>query len=119
MARSARARRSLCAVAAVALALGLSLAPPASADPLDDAKAAGYVGEQLNGMLGLVKKDAPSDVADLVASVNAKRLAHYESIAKKNSIAVAAVAARAGKKAIELTAPGHYIQNEEGAWVKK
>ena len=120
MASPARERRNLRAVAlAVAAALALLIAPAAHADTLDDAKAAGYVGERIDGMLGLVKSDAPADIKALVESVNAKRKQSYASIAKKNGTTVEAVAALAGKKAIAKTAPGNFIQDASGRWVKK
>ena len=120
MASPARERRNLRAFAlAVAAALTLLVAPAALADTLDGAKAAGYVGERTDGMLGLVKADAPADVKALVQSVNAKRRESYASIAKKNGTTLEAVAALAGKKAIAKTRPGNYVQNAGGKWVKK
>jgi uncharacterized protein YdbL (DUF1318 family) len=115
--RERRSRRAAALAAAVALVL--LIAPAAQAADLDSAKAAGQIGEQRDGLLGLVKADAPADVKALVASVNAKRKEAYAKIAKKNGTTPAAVAALAGEKAIAKTAPGHYIQNASGAWVKK
>jgi uncharacterized protein YdbL (DUF1318 family) len=86
---------------------------------LDDAKAAGYIGEQRNGMLGLVQSNAPAAVKALVESVNAKRKDAYASIAAKNGTSVEAVASLAGAKAIEKTLPGNYVQNSSGGWDKK
>jgi len=100
------------------LALAFAIAPAAIADPLDDAKASGYVGEKRNGMLGLVDSNAPASVQSLVNSVNAKRKEAYEAIAKKNGTSLAAVAALAGEKAIEKTAKGHYVEGPNG-WQKK
>jgi uncharacterized protein YdbL (DUF1318 family) len=120
MASPARERRNLRAAAlAVAAALALLIAPAAHADSLDDAKAAGYVGERTDGMLGLVKNDAPADVKALIASVNAKRRESYASIAKKNGTTLEAVASLAGKKAIARTKPGNFVQDASGNWVKK
>jgi uncharacterized protein YdbL (DUF1318 family) len=120
MTRFARERRNLRAVAlAAAAALALLIGSPAHADSLDDAKSAGYVGERIDGLLGLVKPDAPAAVKDLVKSVNAKRMQSYASIAKKNGTTLQAVAALAGKKAIEKTAPGNFIQDSRGNWVRK
>ena len=120
MARPARERRNPRAVAlAVAAALALLVAPAAYGDTLDDAKAAGYVGERIDGMLGLARSDAPADVKALVQSVNTKRREGYASIAKKNGTAPEAVAALAGKKLIAETRPGNYVQNAGGQWVKK
>ena len=120
MTRSARERRDLRAVAlAFAAALALLIAPAAHAISLDDAKAAGYVGERTDGMLGLVKSDAPATVKELVGSVNARRKQSYASIAKKNGTTFEAVASLAGKKAIAKTKPGNFIQDASGKWVKK
>ncbi len=118
MERPARERRNLRALA-LAAALALLVAPAAAADALDAAKAAGYVGEQIDGMLGLVKQDAPTDVQALVQSVNAKRREGYASIAEKNGIALEAVAAQAGERWIAKTRPGNFIQDDSGKWVKK
>lgn len=84
---------------------------------LQEAKQAGFVGEQTNGYLGVVK--VSDEVNALVNSVNSKRQAKYQELATKHNITVDAVAARAGKKAMSLTKPGQYIQSPSGGWVKK
>jgi uncharacterized protein YdbL (DUF1318 family) len=120
MASPARERRNhLAAALAIAAAFALLIAPAAHADALDAAKSAGFVGERRDGLLGLVKSDAPADVKALVQSVNAKRKDKYAAIAKKNGTTVAAVAALAGEKAIAKTNPGNYVQNAAGEWVTK
>ena len=107
-------------IAPLSLAAVLLLAGPplAQAGALDDAKAAGYVGESEGGMLGLVRADAPEDVKALVRDINAKRLASYEAIAKRNGAPVEGVAAQAGAKLIQRTPAGHYVMRG-GKWVKK
>ena len=120
MARPTRTARIVRASAlALAAAIALGSATAAHADPLNDAKAAGYIGEQLNGFLGLVKSDAPADVVALVKSVNGKRKDGYAAIAKRNGTSVSAVAKLAGEKAIAKTSPGNYVQNAAGGWGKK
>ncbi|MCL1058006.1 YdbL family protein [Shewanella gelidimarina] len=84
---------------------------------LQDAKAQGFVGEQTNGYLGLVKET--SDAKTLVSSINAKRKSHYQKIAKKNNISLNDVAKLAAEKAIKATKKGQYIQNTRGKWIKK
>jgi hypothetical protein len=88
------------------------------ADQLDDAKAQGLVGEKANGYLGLVVSDAPAAVKQLVDSINSKRKQKYQEVANARNIALSQVEAIAGKKAIEKTLPGHYIE-VNGRWVKK
>jgi len=54
------------------LLLGLCLtALPLAAADLAQLKSAGLVGEQMNGLLGLVKADAAAEVKALVNSINA------------------------------------------------
>jgi len=112
-------RPARAAALALAAVLALLLAAGAHADALDDAKRSGYVGERNDGLLGLVRKDAPADVVKLVDSVNAKRRAGYAEIARKNGTTVDAVAALAARKAIEKTLPGNYVQNAAGEWIRK
>ncbi|MBI3144430.1 MAG: YdbL family protein [Pseudogulbenkiania sp.] len=84
---------------------------------LDSAKSQGLVGEQPNGYLGVVK--ASPDAVELVADINAKRRSAYEAIAKKNGATLDQVAALAGQKAIEKSAPGTYVKAPDGQWIKK
>jgi uncharacterized protein YdbL (DUF1318 family) len=111
--------RTRTALFAAAAALLLALAPSARAASLDDAKAAGQVGERPDGYVGLVDSNAPADVKQLVESVNAKRKAEYSRIAQKNGTPVDAVAAIAGQKLIERTPPGQYVMGVDVRWVKK
>ena len=87
----------------IAAALLLLNSPLAYADPLDDAKDAGQVGEQANGYIGLVSASAPAAVAELVKDINTKRRAEYNRIAEKNNLTIAQVEALAGRK--RLNAP--------------
>jgi len=84
---------------------------------LGDAKQQGLVGEMQNGYLGVVVNNAEAKA--LVDSVNAKRKSIYINLARKNKITMQQVTALAGKKALEKTQSGHYIQNSSGQWVKK
>lgn len=103
---------------ALAAALALTAASAAHAGPLEDAKNAGYVGEKVDGTLGIVRADAPQDVQALVEEINEKRLASYREIAAKNGIPLEAVAHEAGKKLISRTESGHWVQ-ANGVWIKK
>ena len=84
---------------------------------LQSAKAAGQVGEQPSGYLGVVN-NGPG-VGALVQSINQQRRAAYQDIAQKNGTSLTAVEQLAGKKAIEKTPPGQYIMAPSGQWLRK
>lgn len=104
--------------AAVAL-LSIALLPAAHAQvtSLNDAKAQGLVGEQLDGYLGVVS-DAPG-VQRLVDDINLQRRQLYRDIARKNGAPLNAVEKLAGQKAIERAASGEIVQSPSGGWVRK
>jgi len=95
---------------------GLGIGNAGAAD-LQSAKAAGYVGEQPNGYLGIVP-GAPGDVPALVNSINSQRRAAYQNIAQSNGTSLSAVEQLAGQKAIAKTPAGQYVLSG-GAWVRK
>jgi uncharacterized protein YdbL (DUF1318 family) len=105
-------------VAALFLALGLS-AGPARAASLDEAEAAGLVGEKIDGFVGVVDANAPADVRAMVDRINAERLAKYADIARKQGTPTDAVAKIAGQKLIERTPKGQYVLGADGQWRKK
>ncbi len=112
-----RARRSkgliLLAIAAAAL-----LAWPASADELDDAKRAGWVGEQVDGYLGLVP-GAPASAGALVNRINQGRASHYAQIAQERGTTPAAVAALAGQKLVARAGAGEWVRDAGGNWSQR
>ena len=97
----------------------LIAAPTAFAASLDEAKAAGLVGEAPDGYVHLVDKGAPADVKTLVKEVNDQRRLKYEEIAKQRGASVEDVAALAGAKLVERTPPGQYVLDTSAAWRKK
>lgn len=108
-------RRGFLAAAAAAGA-GLS-ATPALALTLDEAKAAGLIGEMPNGYVGSVS--GGGDVQALVDSVNTQRRARYQQVAAGNGVPLAAVEQQAGAQLIARTPPGQFIMTAEGRWVRK
>jgi uncharacterized protein YdbL (DUF1318 family) len=95
--------------------MGLCLiALPISAADLSQAKSAGYVGEQMNGFLGLVNPDAPADVKALVQSINAQRLAEYQRIASKNGVPASEVGKLTAQKVIGQTPAGQFYESASG-----
>lgn len=84
---------------------------------LPDAKEQGLIGEQTNGLLGII--ESSTEVEVLVQTINEGRLAKYAQIAKKNGLTVDQVSVLVGEKAIKKTPAGQYIQNGSGQWVVK
>lgn len=102
----------------IAIAL-LMFSLGAIAMDLQQAKSAGWVGEQIDGYVGLVRSEAPPEVRQLVRSVNDQRRQHYRRIASQQGTEVRNVELLAAEKAIEKTPPGQYVQSASGSWVRK
>ncbi len=100
------------------LALAVAAAPGlAWAGALDDARAAGQLGERYDGYLGMVKDGVPDSVKDLAKSINTKRKAHYAKIAAKDGTPVSTVAAIAGTKLVKNAPSGQYVmQAADSGW---
>ncbi len=92
----------------------LGLPALAGANALDDAKAAGYLGERWDGYLGLVDRNAPQSVRALMERVNAQRREQYRDIAARNGVDLADVEKLAGAKAIARAAPGTMVDTGNG-----
>ena len=86
---------------------------------IHDAKAQGLVGEANTGFVAAVQSPASAEVRALIADVNGKRRAKFESAAQKTGTTVAQIANRFYELAVQKTAPGHYFQDSSGRWKKK
>ena len=99
---------------AVALA-GLSAAAMAQRDPAyAAARAAGQVGEQPDGYLGVVSGGA--DVRALVSNINIQRKAAYTQKAQASGATVEQMAFTSGCNLIQQTAPGEKYRAPDGSW---
>ena len=109
------------AVVVGTLVAGAALADPASAKAaVDAAKAAGVVGEQIDGYLGFVKPSGDAAVKAAVAEINAGRAQLYRQAAAKNGVTPEAAGAAAYKTVVQSKlAPGEYFQAPDGRWVQK
>lgn len=102
---------------AALLALGVIAAPAAAQrDPAyASARAAGQIGEQADGYLGIVV--APTtDLRKLVDDINIKRRALYSTKAQQNSVTLEAYALTSGCQAILRTTPGEMYRTPDGKW---
>lgn len=99
--------------------LAMAFAAPAMADALDDARAAGLVGERPDGLIAPISASAPTDIKSLVQSVNAKRLEKYQQISAQKGVPVEQVGAITAEKIIGNLKPGWYYMDSSGNWVQK
>ena len=101
------------------MALAMVFAAPAMADALNDARAAGLVGERPDGLVSPVDPSAPANIQSLVQSVNAQRIEKYQQISSQKGVPVEQVGAISGEKIISKLKPGLYYMNASGQWVQK
>lgn len=97
-------------------ALALTVPAQAQRDPAyAAARAAGKVGEKVDGYLGIV--GAPTqELQRLVDDINIKRRAVYAQKAQENNATLEQYALTAGCQAIARTAPGEKYQAPDGSW---
>ena len=103
------------ALATLVLSASIALA----ALTVDAAKQQGMIGEQPDGLLGLVISSPDEEAQTLVKSTNDERILRYQAIAAKNGSDIEDVKALAGQKLISGTSPGQYFMNAAGVWQKK
>lgn len=104
----------------VALAVVFYLAGNAEtafAITLDEARTQGLVGERPDGLIGAVASNAGTDVAALIAEVNAARLDSYRRLSVKDGAPMEAVQAIAGEKLTSKAKEnGWYVMSTDGRW---
>ncbi len=111
--------RATAAIALAILLLSTLAAGRAAADRLDEAKDAGYLGEQIDGYLGLVRADAPDWARAVMEEINRKRRERFAEIAARTGATAEQVAAIAGQKAVAREPAGRFVRDASGAWKKK
>jgi len=104
-------------ILAATLAIAAISAPAvAQRDPAyAAARAAGQVGEKIDGYLGIVSGATPALQA-IVNDINIKRRAVYSDKAKANNATLDEYALTAGCQAILATRPGEKYQAPDGSW---
>jgi uncharacterized protein YdbL (DUF1318 family) len=107
------------AVAVLVLCLMLPAAI-AHADALDDARAAGLLGERPDGYVDVVTASPTPDIVNLKEQINAQRRKIYQQLAGEKGVPVEEVGALAAEKTIaQKLKPGMYYMNSSGQWVQK
>ena len=84
---------------------------------LDELKAKGVIGENSRGMMELRGGDV--DAGDAVAAENRDRGIVYAEIARKTRTSVEQVARVRARQISAASAPGVWLQKEDGTWYKK
>lgn len=112
---SSLTRRSFVAAAAV---LALATAVPAvAADPLDEARNAGTVGERFDGY-AVPRDGASAETLQLVQEINAKRKAFYQQKAGEQGVSVNAVQEIYAKTIYDKAPSGWWFLTQSG-WSRK
>lgn len=110
-------RRSLALLLALCLSLpAMALDLPGAMRTLHEAKAAGRLGEQADGYLGVVGRDAQA--AEIARLINQARRNEYQKLAEQNRLLLSEVEAMAGRKAIDKSPAGHFVRID-GRWQRK
>ena len=106
--------RMLLAAGAAALALG-GLAATAVAQDYASAKAAGQIGEKMDGYVAVVGSGSPA-LRKIVDDINIKRKAVYAGKAQEQHATVEEYAFTSGCLLIAKTKPGEKYQAPDGSW---
>lgn len=116
--RKLRRREAVCTGMAALLGGWLIAhgARAASAESLAAAKRAGFLGERIDGYLGVVSVETPADIRAMADEINARRRDEYALIAEREGVSVEAVAQLAGQKLIERASPGEWVLGADGDW---
>jgi uncharacterized protein YdbL (DUF1318 family) len=105
----------------IAAGLALCAGPALAQDSVvEQARAAGLVGEQADGYLGLVSGSASADLKSRVDQINIKRRALYTESASQRGVTVDSMAAATACELLQSrVGPGQYYRDENGAWTKR
>ena len=115
-----RTLSTLGVVAALAFVSTGALAQTAAEKAVvDQAKAAGVIGEQGDGFLGLVSGAAAANVKAAMADINAGRAQAYKDIAAKSGVAESAAGEATARHLIDRLPAGEYYRPVGGAWTRK
>jgi uncharacterized protein YdbL (DUF1318 family) len=106
---------------AAAAFLFLALAASAAqADSLDEARAAGLLGERPDGYVDIVTPNPTPEIKNLKDQINAQRRKIYQQLAGEKGVPVEEVGALAAEKTIaQKLKPGMFYMNSSGQWVQK
>lgn len=108
----------LTAIVAPAQDLGAVRARMAQRLPQIDAlKAAGAIGEDNKGYVAV--REAKDNASQVVSAENADRRVVYDSIAKQTGSSAEVVGRQRAQRIAAQSAPGVWLQREDGNWYRK
>ena len=112
---------AVCAAVAGLTAAGAAFGQTAEAKAkVDAAKVAGSVGEQSDGLLGLVTGDADAATKQAMTEINNGRLAVYRDAATRNGVSVEAAGAATFETVIKgKLKAGEFYKPAGSGWVRK
>jgi uncharacterized protein len=84
---------------------------------VDELKAKGAVGENNRGLLEV--READPEAVGIVSGENSDREAVYAALAKQSGTSADQVGRARAKHLATNSAPGVWVQKEDGSWVKK
>ena len=114
--KNSLAGKALRGAGAAALALAAFASGPALADGgYGAAKAAGQVGEKMDGYIGIVGASTP-ELRRIVDDINIKRKAVYAQKAQAQHATIEEYAFTSGCVLIAKTTPGEKYQAPDGSW---
>ncbi len=105
-------------VAALMLGSGAGMSP-ANADPLNDFRNAGVIGERFDGYLEVRDPSAGADARALIREVNERRRAVYKKRASEQGVSPNAVGRVYSQRIVAEVPRGVWIKREDGSWAQK
>ena len=104
------------ALAMLVGALALSTAAEAGSRELKDT---GAVGESINGYLATIPNTRSANLGAEIEAINSKRRQAYTEAAAQTGRPLAEIEAVAGARQRDNAAPGDWVQNAAGDWIRK
>ena len=112
--------RAFLAILMAALILGSGAGmSPASADPLNDFRNAGVIGERFDGYLEVRDPAAGADVRTVIREVNERRRSVYSKRASEQGVSPDAVGRIFAQRIVANVPRGVWIKREDGSWAQK
>ena len=108
------------ALAAVAVGAALPATAQSMRDIINDAKAAGIVGEQADGFVGVRDESRMTTaIRGAMAEMNAGRAQLYRQAATDTGTSAAAAGASSFTQRFDDIPSGQWYRNSSGTWVRK